>query len=964
MFNELQKKFKGEVLTDDIHKILYATDGSVYREMPLAVVRPKDVKDIREMIKFASNKKLPIIPRAAGTSLGGQVVGKGIVVDISNNFNKIIELNQEEKWVRVEPGVVLDELNMWLSRYELFFGPETSTSSRCMIGGMLGNNSCGSHSILFGSTRDHTLEVNAILSDGSDAHFKPLSKDEFEEKCLLKNLEGEIYRNIKEMLSDTKNADGIRKEFPRREINRRNNGYAIDKLLESEVFTDTDEKFNFCKLLAGSEGTLAFSTEIKLNLVPTPPKVKGVVCGHFNTMEEIFKANLVALKFMPGAVELIDDKILNATKDNISQSKNRFFLEGDPAGILVIEFARETEAEIRQLAKDIESAMKKAGLGYHFPLVLNEDVNKVWDLRKAGLGLLSNIPGLKKAEAFIEDTAVVPEDIPAYMAEYKKILDKYNLDGVYYAHIGSGEIHLRPMLNLKDQKDVELFQTVGEEVAKLVKKYRGSMSGEHGDGRVRGEFIHIIIGDKNLELCKDVKNTWDPNNIFNPDKIVNTPKMNSSLRYGIDSKLREISTIFDFSNTLGIHGASEKCNGSADCLKSEKIGGTMCPSYMATREEKNSTRGRANILREYLTQSTKKNPFDHKEIYEVMDLCLSCKACKSECPSSVDVAKMKAEFLQQYYDANGIPLRSLIIANIAKVYALGSILPPVVNYFLSAKWASKLLGFTTERSVPGVAKQSLNKWSKKNKIQGKFPNGKIYLFNDEFTNFNDPDIGIKAIRMLTKLGYEVIIPKHVESGRTYLSKGLVRHAKRIANKNILLLKDIVNEETPLVGIEPSAILAFRDEYPELVNKNLKADSDRLAKCSFLFEEFLVREIEKGKIKPDNFTEEPQSIKVHGHCQQKAVASTEPLVQILSYPKNYEVVEIESGCCGMAGAFGYEKEHYEVSMKIGELVLFPEVRKADKTTIISAPGTSCRHQIKDGTGRDAFHPVEILYDAIV
>ena len=490
------------------------------------------------------------------------------------------------------------------------------------------------------------------------------------------------------------------------------------------------------------------------------------------------------------------------------------------------------------------------------------------------------------------------------------------------------------------------------------------MSGEHGDGRVRGEFIPIIIGEKNLELCKQIKQTWDPNNIFNPGKIVNTPKMNSSLRYELGSQLKEIDTIFDFSKQMGIHGAAEKCNGSADCLKSEKIGGTMCPSYMATRDEKNSTRARANILREFLTLSHKKNPFDHKEIYEVMDLCLSCKACKSECPSSVDVAKMKAEFLQHYYDANGIPLRSLIIANIAKVYAIGSIVPPIVNYFLTAKWASKMLGFTTKRSVPGVAKQTLNRWNRKNKSHGEFPNGKIYLFNDEFTNFNDPDIGIKFIRLLTKLGYEVVIPKHVESGRTYLSKGLVRHAKRIANKNILLLKELISEETPLVGIEPSAILAFRDEYPELVHKHMKADADKLAKNSFLFEEFLVREIEKGKIKPEDFTEKSQSIKVHGHCQQKAVASTEPLVKILSFPKNYEVVEIQSGCCGMAGAFGYEKEHYDVSMAIGELVLFPEVRKAPETTLISAPGTSCRHQIKDGTGREALHPVEILYDALV
>ena len=419
MFKELQKQFKGEILTDEIHKILYATDGSVYREKPLAVVRPMDVDDIRTVIKFANENKIPVIPRAAGTSLAGQVVGAGIIIDTANHFNKILELNAEEKWVRVEPGVVLDELNLYLADHGLFFGPETSTSSRCRIGGMLGNNSCGSHSILYGSTRDHTLEVKAILSDGSDVHFKPLTKSEFDKKCNQPDLEGKIYKSIQHILSNNENADNIRKEFPHPDLNRRNNGYAIDILLDSEIFGDSEKPFNFCPLLAGSEGTLAFTTEIKLNLVHTPPKVKGVVCGHFNSMEEIFRANLVALKFKPGAVELIDDKILNATKDSIGQSKNRFFLQDAPKGILVIEFARETEAEIQQLAKDIEAAIRTEGLGYHFPLLLHEDVNKVWDLRKAGLGLLSNIPGLKKAEAFIEDTAVLPKDLPQYMKNTK-----------------------------------------------------------------------------------------------------------------------------------------------------------------------------------------------------------------------------------------------------------------------------------------------------------------------------------------------------------------------------------------------------------------------------------------------------------------------------------------------------------------------------------------------------------------
>ena len=963
MFKELSKKFQGDIFTDNIHQILYATDGSVYREKPQAVLRPKTIEDIRSVINFVSKNNMSIIPRTAGTSLAGQVVGSGVVMDISKYFTKILELNIEEKWVRVEPGVILDELNIYLEPHGLFFGPETSTSSRCMIGGMLGNNSCGSHSILYGSTRDHTLEVKAILSDGSDVLFQPLTKQEFLKKCKLDTMEGELYRKIQEMLSNPENSQEIKKEYPTPEIHRRNNGYAIDLLLHA--FEDDEKKFNFCNLLAGSEGTLAFFTEIKLNLVPLPPNFKGVVACHLNTLEESFKANLVALKFKPGAVELIDNKIIDCTEKSLGQRKNRFFLKGIPAALLVVEFARDTQEEIEKIAQEMEKSMLDKGYGYHFPLILNEDVNRVWDLRKAGLGLLSNIPGIKKAEAFIEDTAVKPVDMPAYMEEYQKILAKYNLDCVYYAHIGSGELHLRPMLNLKDAEDVELFHTVGEEVAKLVKKYRGSMSGEHGDGRLRGEFIPIVIGEKNLKLCQEIKKLWDPKNIFNPGKIIDTPKMNSNLRYAIGTD-RKIETIFNFSNTLGVLGAAEKCNGSGDCLKSAKIGGTMCPTYMVTRDEKNSTRGRANILREYLTRSSKKNPFDHKEIYQVMDLCLSCKACKSECPSAADVAKLKAEFLQHYYDSNGISLRSFLIGNIAKAYALGSIVPSITNYFFQAKWMSRILGFTTKRSVPGVAKQSLKSWYKKNKkiTETKYPSGKVYLFNDEFTNFNNPDIGIKAIMLLTKLGYEVIIPKHTDSARTYLSKGMVRQAQKIANKNISFLKDIINKDTPLVGIEPSAILAFRDEYPDLAFSHLKNDAQSLAKYSFLFEEFLVQEIKKGKIKPEMFTDKEQKIKVHGHCQQKAVASTEPLKEILSFPKNYEVVEIASGCCGMAGAFGYEKEHYDISMQIGELILFPEVRKSNMDTLISAPGTSCRHQIKDGTGQDAFHPVEVLFEALV
>ncbi|MDA3952606.1 MAG: FAD-binding protein [Bacteroidales bacterium] len=967
---ELNSGLIGDLFTDKKNRILYSTDASAYRELPLAVARPKDNNDLKKLIEFASKHKTSLIPRTAGTSLAGQVVGNGIVVDISKYFTEILELNVEERWVKVQPGVILDELNMFLKPHGLFFGPETSTSNRCMIGGMVGNNACGSHSIIYGTTRDHTLATKVILSDGKEVLFESLDKKEFEEKLKGDQLENKIYQNINTVLSNSEHQAEIRKEFPDKSIYRRNTGYAIDMLLETEPFANTNDQFNFSKLICGSEGTLGFITEIKLNLVDIPPKNVAVVAAHFKTKEEAFKANLVALKYKPGAVEMMDDTILNLTKGNRNQLKNRDFVDGNPGAILIIEFARNTIEEINNNCNDVIENLKKSGYGYHFPIIQGDETKKVWALRKAGLGVLSNMEGDAKPVSIIEDTAVNVEVLPDYMDDFKVIMEKHKLECVYHAHIGSGELHLRPILNLKDSMDVAMFRTIGLEIAHLVKKYNGSLSGEHGDGRVRGEFIPIIIGDKNYELLKELKSIWDPNNIFNPGKIVDVPSMTGYLRYEPDRDEPEIDTVFDFSNVGGIVRATEKCNGSGDCRKTEITGGTMCPSYMATRNENDVTRARANILREFLSTSTKKNPFDHKEIKEVMDLCLSCKACKSECPSSVDVAKLKAEFLQHYYDSHGIPFRSKLIAYITEINKLASVWPKLYNIIMKNKTISSflmnLIGFAPQRSMPLLGKQTMNKWMNQyvSALRKQKSKAKVYLFNDEFTNYNDIDIGIKTVQLLTRLGYQVIIPKHIDSGRTYLSKGLVRKAKKIAIKNVNYLKNIITEKSPLIGIEPSAILTFRDEYPDLVGKELKQTAIDLGKKAIMIDEFLSREIESGNIAKEQFTKEERNIKLHGHCQQKAVASTDPTKFLLSFPENYTVEEISSGCCGMAGSFGYEKEHYEVSMKIGEMVLFPAVREANMETLIAAPGTSCRHQIKDGTGRKALHPVEILYDALL
>jgi len=964
----LEKSLEGDIKHDKITTTIYATDASVYMEEPSAVAWPKSVSDIRKILDFAREHKTSVTLRAGGTSLAGQVVSSGIIVDISRYMNRILEINKEKMWVRVQPGVVLDELNLKLKEQGLFFGPETSTSNRCNLGGMVGNNACGSHSVVYGSTRDHTIEIKALLSDGSEAIFGPLTNEDFKNKCKLNNLEGDVYRNIEKILGDKINQENIRSGYPDPMVHRRNTGYAIDQLLDSEVFDEkSDLKFNFCKLLTGSEGTLAVTTEIKLNVVPLPPVNKALVCVHLNKRNDAFRANLIALKFNPSAVEMMDNRILDLTEDNASQRNNRFFLVGKPAAILIVEFVREKPEEIDFAASSLIEALKSANFGYAYPVVKGKDISKVWDLRKAGLGVLANMKGDPKPVTLMEDTAISVEVLPDYMDEIEILLAKYGKDAVFHAHIGTGELHIRPILNLKDPEDVKLFRTIGLETAHLVKKYRGSLSGEHGDGRLRGEFIPIILGEYNYKLLKQVKECWDPFGILNPGKITDTPPMDTSLRYIPGLPTRDIETIYDFSSSDGLIRAAERCNGTADCRKSAIIGGTMCPSFMATSDEFKSTRARANILREFLSKEG--DPWNHSEIYEILDLCLGCKGCKSECPSSVDIAKMKSEFLQHWYDIHGIPLRTRLIAYISEINKIGSIAPSIFNFFLKNKLTSGvvkgLTGFASKRSIPLLYITTLRKWCNKNlpKINPVNPKGSLCLFIDEFSDFNDTETGIAVVRLLTSLNYKVVTAGHAVSARTFLSKGLVRTAKKIIRKNIQALQGMINDELPLVGIEPSAILGFRDEYPELAGSDLKSSAEKIGANCYMVDEFIVKEFRAGRIDSSRFVDDKISILLHGHCQQKAIASTVSTIEMLSIPVNYSVKEIPSGCCGMAGSFGYEKEHFELSNKVGELVLFPDVRKADNDTVISAPGTSCRHHIKDGTGRVALHPAVVLFNAL-
>ncbi len=966
---KLGRQLEGEFYHDQLMRTLYATDASVYKSLPLAVALPKHKGDIKKLVAFANEHRTSLIPRTAGTSLAGQCVGEGIVVDVSKYLNGILEFNKDEAWVKVQPGVVRNELNHFLKPHGYFFSPITSTASRAMIGGMVGNNSCGTTSIVYGSTREHTLSLQLILSDGSEIDVRALSDQEFEEKCKLSTLEGQLYRHIKEELSRPEVKDQILQHFPKPSIHRRNTGYAVDYLLQSTVFGNADQPFDFCKLLCGSEGTLAIITEIKIHVDPLPAPFDVVVAAHFESIHQSMKAAQVAMKRSPAAVELMDKIILDCTKENVEQSKNRDFVEGDPKAILMVEFRDHDLPGANKQAETFIEDLKQANLGYAFPIIGPDRTKSAWELRSAGLGLLANIPGDTKAVACIEDTAVDIEDLADYIDEFAEIMKGFDQQPVYYAHAGAGEIHLRPILDLKKSADVERFYQISEASAKLVKKYQGSLSGEHGDGRVRAAFIPMMVGEENYELFRRIKKTWDPNGIFNPGKIVDAPPMNSSLRYAPDMQTPQQATLFDFSAVGGMLRMAEKCNGSGDCRKLPNSGGgTMCPSYQATRNERETTRARANVLREFLTKDTSPNPFDHEEIKEVMDLCLSCKGCTSECPSNVDMATLKAEFQYQYYKAHGVPLRAKAFAYINQLNNLGSIFPRFSNFFLGGKLSGNLLkkalGVAPERNLPQLSPITLRGWYKKNyaKLTGLPIKKSVYLFVDEFTNHNDTSIGVKAIKLLRHLGYEVRVVEHPESGRGAISKGLLEYAKKAANGNVKIFSRLVSAETPLLGIEPSAILSFRDEYPRLVDKDLRSDAKTLKVYTEMVDEFLAKEFIAGNISASQFHTRECQVLLHGHCHQKALSSVNYTKKILGIPENYQVEVIPSGCCGMAGSFGYEKEHYALSMQVGEMVLFPKVREADAATLIAAPGTSCRHQIADGTGRSVKHPIEILFEA--
>jgi FAD/FMN-containing dehydrogenase/Fe-S oxidoreductase len=963
--NKLASQLEGELRVDSLSKVLYATDASVYRKIPLGVAFPKTPDDIKALINFASAHGIGLIPRTAGTSLAGQCVGEGLVVDVSKYFTQILHLDKEKKQVTVQPGVIRDELNLYLKPFGLFFGPNTSTSNRCMIGGMVGNNSSGTTSIQYGVTRDKVISLKTILSDGSDAEFSLLSLDEFHKKIAGNTLEASIYKNIHKELSNKDIRCEIVANFPKPEIHRRNTGYAVDELLKSNLFDGAEEGINLSKLLCGSEGTLAFTTEITLQLDELPPPCSAMVVTHYKSLEDSLADVVPVMGHSLQLCEMMDKVILDCTKNNRAQMANRFFVEGDPEALLMLQVAAKNDTTLKQEVAALLNTITKSGLSYAHPVLYGEDIQKAIELRKAGLGLLGNIVGDMKAVACIEDTAVALPDLKEFIGEFSEIMKGYGQKAVYYAHAGAGELHLRPILNLKKSPDVALFRAITTDVAYLTKKYKGSFSGEHGDGIVRAEFIPIMIGEKNYELLRRIKTYFDAKGIFNPGKIVDAYPMDQSLRYEIDRNEPKINTMLDFSDSEGILKAAEKCNGSGDCRKTHHMPGGMCPSYHATKNERDTTRGRANSLREFLTHPEKTNAFDSEALKDVFDLCLSCKACASECPSNVDIATLKAEFQYQYQEANGYSLRSKLFAHNTKLNKLGSSVAGLTNTIYNTKilggWLKKSAGIAPKRSLPKVYSFNFDKYLQNTDKHKVAINEKVVIYIDEFTRYLDVEVGKDAIDLFVGLGYDVSL-FYAESGRTYLSKGYLKQAKKLAERNLPKLKKYAEKKVPVIGLEPSALLTFRDEYKRLVQNH--ADALMVSQNVFLVEEYLAREIENGHLGKESFTKDARTVKIHNHCHQKALSNQKVTFDVLNLPENYSVTIIPSGCCGMAGSFGYEQEHYEVSMKIGGLKLFPAVSKASPDTLIAANGTSCRHQIFDGTQRRAQHPVSILREALL
>lgn len=962
---ELARKTSGDIRTDRYSRVLYSTDASIYRVEPYAVILPRNSEELQAAVELAAKHQVPVLPRTGGSSLAGQAVNRAVVLDLTRYMDSVVEVNAEQCWVRVQPGVVLDALNIHLKPYGLQFGPDPASSNRAAMGGIIANNSTGSHSITYGMAADHLLETKVILSDGSAADFRPVDDAQLDSMRQRGGLEGQIYQSISKLVASEQNLAAIQAGTPRHW--RRCGGYNLDRMVAGDFTfkSPQDSRFNLAKLVCGSEGTLAVMSEIKVNLVPVPTQT-ALAIVHFDGIYEALAAVPTILEVDPTAVELLDDlgmTLCRKSKQFAPLLNN--FVEGTPNCILITEFYGENDFELRHKIDRLKNHLRsqRVPAGAVTEALTPRQKADVWEVRKAGLGLLMSLRGDHKPIPFIEDSAVPVEHLADYVTKVESFCNELGSKVAYYAHASAGCIHIRPLLNTKSAEEIAKLPTISSFAVDLLHGYDGVLSSEHGDGRARSWMNERFFGPELYSLYKQVKRTFDPHNVLNPGNVVDGPAITEDLRYGADYQVMPIREHLDFSSDQGFHRAIEMCNGAGICRKATT--GTMCPSYMVTKEEEHSTRGRANLLRAALSGSLPHEALTSERMYEAMDLCIGCKACKSECPSSVDMGKIKFEFLAQYYEKNPVPLRVRMMADIARASRIVSrpLIAPLVNGFLALKPVSilldKLFGFSRHRSLPKFTSQPFTTWfNKRGKKAGS--RGKVVLFNDTFNTFNYPHVSIAATEVLEAIGYEVVLPGHYCCGRPMISKGLVDKARAAAVDCVEKLYPFAEKGIPIVGLEPSCLLTLRDELMCLLPEEPRTQA--IADNAFLFEEFIAKLVDEGTLGL-KFQTAARKVLLHGHCQQKALVGTEPSKRALD-AAGCAVEEVDSGCCGMAGSFGYESEHYELSKAMGERRLLPAVRDAAADTTIVAAGVSCRQQIKHGTGRQALHPAEVLHEACI
>ncbi len=950
---ELRGKVEGEVRFDKMTRLLYSTDASIYQIEPVGVVVPRSEDDVVATIETAGRHGVSVLPRGGGTSLAGQTVANAVVIDFSKYMRDVIEVDSEEGWVRVQPGIILDELNQHLGPTGMLFAPDPSTSNRGNVGGALGNNSCGAHSMVWGKTIDNVLELNVVLSNGDRATLGPTSGSELEAKVGADSLEGSIYRALRQIGDESR--DEVLARYPK--ILRRVSGYNLDEL------PDGGGPFDLARFVVGAEGTLLTITEAKLRIVPRPA-FKALAVLHFREIIESMEATVSILDLEPSAVELMDSMIIRQARSNLEYSRMMGFIEGDPEALLIAEVVGESESEVDAKLDAIDARVERAGLGYAVRrITAPEDQARVWSVRKAGLGLMMSAPGDDKPLPFVEDTAVPPEVLPEYVRRFDEVVRRHGTTAGYYGHASVGCLHIRPLVNLKKQVGVDRMVAIASDISDLVLEFGGSMSGEHGDGLVRSVWTEKMFGPKLYDAFRKVKRAFDPEGIMNPGKIVDSPPMTENLRISPAYRSLEVTTGFAFAEQGGFSSAIEMCNGQGACRK--VTSGTMCPSYMVTRDEEHSTRGRATALRAAMSGALPVDGLTSKRLYDVLDLCLECKGCKAECPSNVDMARLKYEFLDRYHKANGYSLRNRVFGNISELSRWGSFTAPISNWTARSGVFKDLLenyvGIDRRRTLPSFAGQSFRQWFRARGGSAATSSGKeVLLLPDTFTDYNHPELGRAATAVLEALGYRVILPDVKCCGRPMLSNGMIDRTRRNAIYNIDSVLPYVERGVKLVGIEPSCILTYRDDYTDLIGDH--AGARAVAESTMLIEEFILHAQGEDGAQIE-FSREPGVVVFHGHCHQKALVGTDKAMQVLRLVPGCDPDEIKSGCCGMAGSFGFEKEHYQTSMDIGELTLFPAIRSQEAGVTVVSEGVSCRQQIEHGTGRRAKHLVEVLAEAL-